>query len=125
MSAETIGKIVAVAIPLILSLITTLIEGIKAHKHKKAAKTEKEKFEAYQQMLEAANGFIVDAESFYKNLDTILKQQNMGSAGVYKKESVMNKLQSFAEGLKVNFDKDFWSKKIDELVKVTKSVNSK
>lgn len=125
MSPETIGKIVAIAVYGLVGAIISIISFFRGLKHKKEAKDAKEEQAGYQQMLDACNEYIANAETFYKNLDTVLKQQNMGTAGAYKKESVMNKLQQFAKGLNYNFDEKYWSEKIDELVKLTKDVNIK
>ena len=109
----------------LVTITTTAIGFIKAHKAKKAAKTTEEKAAANQQMLDEANKLICEAESFYKTLDTVLKSTEGTTAGAFKKESVMTKLESFAIKIGFAFDKEYWSNKIDEIVKLTKNVNGK
>lgn len=109
----------------LVTLVTTIIGFIKAHKAKKNAKTTEEAAAAKQQMLDEANKLISEAEIFYKTLDTALKATDGTSAGPYKKESVMTKLEAFAMTIGFKFDKEFWSAKVDEIVKLTKEVNSK
>ena len=75
-------------------------------------------------MLAMAQQLIVGAEATYKAFDVVMKQQN-SSAGSLKKETVATKLQTYALSNGYEFDAEFWSNKIDELVKFTKDVNAK
>lgn len=121
----TILKAVIVAIATFCTTgIPVLIKFFDALKKGKAAKTEAEREKAYTDMLAMAQSFIASAEVAFKGFDTVMKQQN-SSAGAMKKENVSTKLQAYALSKGYEFDADFWSSKIDELVKFTKEVNTR
>lgn len=140
MDAETIIKIIsAVASFLFATLIPTivlLIKKWKAYKEAKeeaaAAKTEAEKIAAEaeaekikNELLGEANSLIKEAETTYKAVDTILKNSGQAGVGAVKKDSVMTKIQAACIEKGVTFDADYWNAKVDELVALTKQVNSK
>ena len=108
---------------ILVAIVPSIIGFIKAAKNKKKAVTAEEKAVAEKLMREQAIKFIQDAEKFYKAFDTVLKQTGNGTAGVYKKDSVMSKLQAFANAADITFDADYWSKEVDNLVAMTKEVN--
>lgn len=110
---------------------TTIIGFVRAAKAKKKAKLiadEKERAEAEAKandmLREEANRLMEKAEVFYKNLDLVLKQQGE-SAGPYKKEDVMAKLQGFAIAAEIPFDYDKWSQYVDVTCRFTKILNAK
>lgn len=116
---------------LVIGLTTSIIGFVRAVKAKKAAKRiadEKEKAEAEAKandmLREEANKLMEKAEVFYKNLDVVLKQQGE-SAGPYKKEDVMAKLQGFAIASGIDFDTEKWSAYVDATCKFTKVLNAK
>lgn len=125
MNVEVIIHIIALVIGAISSAIPILMKWNKARKLKNTAISEAEKQKAHNEMLEQANSFIALAEITFDSFDKVLKDQNNGSAGSMKKESVLNKLQAFAISKGYEFDSDFWSEKIDEIVSFTKAVNRK
>lgn len=125
MTVEQILKIVYISIAFLTGAIPALIGWIQAIKNKKKAKTEEEKAIAQQEMLDKANELIANAETFFKALDSTLRTTTGETAGIYKKESVMSKLQAYAISKGIKFDADYWSAKIDEIVKLTKNVNAK
>lgn len=139
MDAYTIVKIlIAVASFCIATLIPSIIMLVKKWKAWKqakeeaaAAKTEAEKAAAVaeeakvkNELLELANTLVGDIETAYKQFDTIIKEKTGKGVGVMKKESVMTKLQAACIEKGVPFDSDFWSNKIDEIVKLTRTVNT-
>ena len=105
--------------------IPILIKWNSARKAKNNAQTEAEAKQAQLEMLEQANSFIQTAESTFSAVDTVMKAQHTGTAGALKKENVLTRLQAFALSKGFNFDVEFWSAKIDEIVAFTKSVNNK
>lgn len=139
MDAATIIKIVgAIAGVLFGTLIPTVILYVKKYK---AWKTEKEKAAAAQteaekaaaeaeaeklknELLGAANDFVVAAEQTYKDVNDILKSRGNAGCGAVKKDSVMTKLQAACIEKGVEFDSEYWSAKVDELVKLTREVNA-
>lgn len=124
LNLNDILQIIYIVVGFLTGAIPAIIGFVKAAKNKKAAKNAEEKALAEKDMITQANGFISNAETFYKSLDTLLKKQGE-SAGPYKKESVMNQLQAYASEKGITFDKEYWSEKVDSLVKFTKEVNAK
>ena len=126
MEAETIVKIVvAIATFLVAVLIPNVILLIKKWKEAKAAKTDAEKQAIYNDMRDTALKLIQEAEETYKQVDGLIKQQGGTGSGAVKKDSVMTKLQAYCIEKGLVFDADYWSKKIDEIVEMTKKVNTK
>lgn len=109
---------------LLTCLIPTVIVMINRIKAVRKAKTEAERQEALNDLKALTQGFVVDAESLYKDIDAIVKQ-NGKSCGAVKKDSVMTKIQDACLTKGVAFDKEYWSKVVDDLVTVTRQVNVK
>lgn len=135
---ETILKVVyavasaiAVAIPLVIALIANIKKKIKIGKQlaNTTDEAEKAKLEAANaaattEMLDVCDTLIAKAEELYGDVSTLLKRENK-SAGAVKKDSVMSKLQAYALEHGYDFDAEYWDKKIDEKVEMTKKVNAK
>ena len=126
-----IFQIIYTSVIIAIGATTTIIGFVRAMKAKKAAKKitdEKERAEAEAKandmLREEANKLMEKAEVFYKNLDVVLKQQGE-SAGPYKKEDVMAKLQGFAIAAGISFDAEKWSAYVDATCKFTKILNAK
>lgn len=126
MDLLTILKIVSVVLgALCTTIIPTVIALARAIKAKKAAKTEAETEAAKNDMLTHVNSLIDNAEGMYKQVDALMKANGIGSTGILKKENVLTKLQAYAIEKGYTFDLDFWSAKVDEIVKLTKKVNAR
>jgi hypothetical protein len=110
--------IVTTAVPFIIKLVPTI-------KAKRNATTEAERERAHNDMLETVNGFIADAEIAFKGFDALMRSQQNTTAGAMKKDTVLTKLQAYALAQGYEFDADYWSQKIDEIVAFTKKVNAK
>lgn len=95
----------------------------KANKERKAAKTEAEREKALNDMYATAQDLVKSAEAAFAGFDAVMKQQN-SSAGAMKKENVTTKLQAYALTHGYEYDAEFWSAKIDEIVAFTRRVNS-
>lgn len=119
-------KLILAILSIILTLISTpaFVALIKAIKARKTAETEAAKEKANADLLATAKSFISAAEVAFEGFDRMMKAQGQ-SAGAMKKDNVFTKLQAYALQNGYEFDADEWSKKIDELVKFTKSVNAK
>lgn len=109
---------------LLTVLIPTLIVMINRIKAVKAAKTEAERQAAIDEIKTLAQNFVVEAESLYKDIDAIVKQ-NGKTCGAVKKDSVMTKIQDACLTKRIAFDKGFWSAEVDNLVTMTRKVNAK
>lgn len=130
-TSMNIFQIIYICVMFVIGTTTTVIGFVRATRAKKAAKCitdEKEKAEAEAKandmLREEANKLMEKAEVFYKNLDVILKQQGE-SAGPYKKEAVMAKLQGFAIAAGLPYDAEKWSAYVDATCKFTKVLNAK
>lgn len=126
------GLLFVTIIPTIIKFVQTYKKYKAAQEAAAAAKTEAEKVAAEaeaekvkNELLDMANNLIKEAEVTYKNVDTILKQQTGTGSGAVKKDSVMTKLQAACLEKGVEFDSEYWNSKIDELVEMTKEVNTK
>lgn len=125
MDYKTIFAIIsAIASFLFVTLIPSIIALVKTVKQAKNAKTDAEKQAIYNSLLDEVNNLITNAEETYKNVDTILKAQTGKGSGAVKKELVMTKLQASCLQKGIEFDSQYWSNKIDELVAMTKTVNT-
>ena len=138
MNAESIvNMIIIVATFVITTAVPFIIGLVDANRKRKAAKkaaeeatTEAElaKAEAAHQaaindMLRQANVFVEQMEALYKSIDAIVKEQG-STTGALKKEGAMTKLQAYAIEHGYEFDAEYWSKWIDDTVKLTHNVNS-
>ena len=129
MDLETIVQVcISIMTFLIITLIPSIILMIKKWKQAKNAKTDAEKEAALNELNNEAIKLISEAEKAYLQVDELMKATNKSSSagtGELKKKSVMANLQSFCIEKGVNFDKEYWNTKIDELVALTKEVNYK
>lgn len=122
---EILTIVSTVASFLFVTLIPTIIGLVKKWKDAKAAKTDAEKQAIYNDMLNQVNTLVATAETTFSALDASLKAQGKSGCGALKKDTVMNKIQTYALTKGIDFDADYWSTKIDEVVAVTKKVNAK
>lgn len=114
-------------IGMVVSFVIALVKYIKKYK---AAKTIAEQEAALNDMKEAAQGFIADAEKLYENYTKQLVGTGVAvttsvKSGELKKKSVMSDLSQYAQGKGYVFNSEYWSKVIDDLVAMTKTVNVK
>lgn len=125
-----ITSAVFAAIPLVIALIANIKSKIKIRKQLKNCtdEVEKAKLEAANSaattdMLNVCNELIMKAEILYSDVSSLLKKEGK-SAGSVKKDSVMSKLQAYAIERNYEFDAEYWDKKVDEIVDMTKKVNA-
>lgn len=125
-----ITSAVFTAIPLVIALIASIKSKIKIRKQLKNCTDEAEKAKleaansaATTDMLNVCNELIMSAEILYSDVSSILKKEGK-SAGSVKKDSVMSKLQAYAIERNYEFDAEYWDKKVDEIVDMTKKVNA-
>ncbi len=97
------------------TLIPTIMGLVDAVKKRKAAETEAAKQSATNDMLGYLNTLIESAEELYKDVQ---------SAGKLRKEDVLSRLYSYALTKGYEYDEEYWSKKNDEIVALTKKVNA-
>lgn len=124
-----VSAFLAAAIPLAIALWTTIKKKIKLAKDLACTTDEAEKAklkaadsEATTDMLQVCNSLIANAETLYADVENLLKREGK-SAGLVKKDSVMSKLQAYALGHGHTFDAEYWDKKVDEIVELTRKVN--
>lgn len=124
---ETV-KFIIMVITFIISFAGTVtplvIKLSTANKARKAAITAAEKEKATNDMIATAQELVKSAEAAFAGFDAVMKQQN-SSAGAMKKEHVTAKLQTYALAHGYEYDAEYWSAKIDEIVAFTRDVNAK
>lgn len=119
-----IAIVASIAGLLFVTVIPTIVKYVKTWKEYKAAKTEAERQAAINEMLGYANELVAAAEETYKKVDTLLKQDGGKGSGAVKKDSVMTKLQAKCIEKGIEFDSEYWSEKVDDIVKLTRTVNA-
>lgn len=120
---QIIAIIGSVASFLFVTLIPSIIALVKNVKAAKEAKTEAERVAIKNDMLNQLRALVSAAEQTYKSVDDILKSKGQKGCGELKKQAVMSELQNYAYEKGVAFDKEYWSKQVDEVVALTKQVN--
>lgn len=117
----TIIKIVSGAIITAIPMIVAIISKCKKLK---TAKSNEEQTSAVNDIVEKAKQLIILAENTYAEVDTALKVNKLGSAGVFKKESVLSKLESYSATKGYSFTTEELSNVIEDLVSFSNTVNA-
>lgn len=120
---DLILQLCSVIIPSVAAIIGLIIGLVKSIKKYKKAKTDAEKLAAKNEIAEAAKGIVSEVEGVFNNSTSTLKSFGVNT-GALKKDSAMAKLQSFALSRNYSFDSEYWSQYVDNLVELTKSVNT-
>lgn len=105
-------------------LIPTIIVMINRIKAVRAAKTEAEKQAAINEITELMKGFCADTESYFKAYESEVKA-NGGSCAAAKQDSVLTKVLKECITRGLDYDQQYWAKKVDDYVASTKVVNAK
>lgn len=137
----TASEIVSIVIPIVAFLVgaiptvTALVVAIKKYRHSSkalesasdeaaTAKLEAERAEAVNDMTNALQRLIEQTEVLYADVASQLKSNGKSAAAV-KKDSAMVKLQAYALTKGYEFDEEYWSEQLDNMVNMTKIVNAK
>lgn len=120
---DLILQLCSVIIPSVIAIIGLVIGLVKSIKKYKKAKTEADKAAAKNEIADAAKSIVAEVEGIFNGSTSTLKTLGVNT-GALKKDSAMAKLQSFAIARSYAFDSDYWSQYIDNLVGLTKSVNT-
>ena len=123
MTTDIIIRLISAICGAIIALIPCICKIANSIKKLKNAKNEEDKLNAISDMREQMEIFIQAAEIAYKDVNASLKAKG-SSAGPIKKDSVLIKLQSYANEKNYNFDVEFWSNAIDKFVASTRNVNA-
>lgn len=111
---------------LFVTLIPSVILLIKKWKEYKNAKTGAEKEAILNEISTACVDFIKNAEEAFKPLDQAMKKENPNNGcGAVKKRDVLTQVQALCMQKGLEYDSKYWSDKVDELVEMTKKVNTK
>lgn len=89
-----------------------------------AATGELEKEKAINDMMAMVHTLVEEAEKAYNPINKMLKT-NGDTAGSMKYENVFIKLQAYALQKRYEFDADYWTTQIKNIVAFTQEVNSK
>ena len=103
--------------------IPAIIKYFTSRKKLKAAQSEAEKAAIKEEMQSQMKVFVQAAEIAFKDINETLKAKS-SSAGPIKHDSVMLKLQNYATEKGYEFDAEYWSQQINELVAITRNVNN-
>lgn len=120
MKEEIIIRLLAIALSLFSTYaIPATIGWLKSAKGKRVALK-------INKIADFANKLIVEYEEKYAVQDKILKSVDPTmSTGSMKKESVMTEIFQQCTMLGLKYDKDYWSKYINEIVDITRKVNKR
>lgn len=111
---------------LFVTLIPSIILLVKKWKEYKNAKTEAEREAVLNEISTACVNFIKDAEEAFKPLDQAMKRENPNTGcGATKKRDVLTQVQALCMQKGLEYESKYWSEKVDELVEMTKKVNTK
>lgn len=117
-------KVLAIIVALTIGFLMSLPALKKAWAAYKNAKTEEERAKAKLEIRNQLKLLVSNVEFEYKNLDSAMK--NLGSsAGVFKKEKVLSGLRDFCDKNGYEYDGEELGREIDDVVRLTKEVNSK
>lgn len=121
---ELVLQILYYVIAFLVAAIPAIIVIIRQCKKLKSATTLAEQEIAINDLTQKLNEFVQLTEEAYNGVNSALKSQGQ-TAGALKKESVMAKLQAYAINKGYEFDVEYWSKAVDDIVSMTKNVNVK
>ena len=113
-------NILTIVVPLLVSLAGFITSAIAYFKTKGKA----ERAAAFNDLYQHGLKFVQDIETSFDSFNKMLKSQG-SSAGPMKKEQVMTRLQNYALQQGYEFDEEFWSAEIDNIVAFTREVNAK
>ena len=121
-------NIIQIILSIIVGIFGTAIPFLyklsKSVKNVKNASTELEKEKATNDMIAMVNTLVAESEKAYNAIDKVLKA-NGDTAGAMKFENVFIKLQAYALQQGYEFDAEYWTTQIKNIVAFTQEVNSK
>lgn len=128
--SSALGLILTVILPLLLKAYIAFkrskVAITEANEDKLAAKEAELKAAQMLDMTNKANEIIEKLEQEFATQNAILKQaDNSLTLGPIKKECALATLSEFATDIGAKFDREYWSKAIDDIVKLTRNVNSR
>lgn len=125
MAIKDILTLVSVLLGFVTSvLIPSVIVMINRIKAVRNAKTEAEKQAAINDITELMKGFCADTESYFKAYESEVKAKG-GSCSAAKQDSVLTKVLKECITRGIDYDQQYWAKKVDDYVASTKVVNAK
>lgn len=128
--SSILGIIVTVVIPFAIKVYVSFKKSkaaiTKADADKIAAEEAERKAAQMLEMTNKANEIIESLENKFASQNAILKQVNpTQTLGSVKKECALAEMSEYATVIGATFDREYWSKKIDEIVQMTSNVNSR
>lgn len=110
---ELIASAVAGGVVFLSTVVGFIISLIKSIKNARRANQEK----ATNEIEKLTISKVLDIEKLYSQASKILHSAGL-KTGEIKKENVMNYIEAQCNEKKIDFDKDYWSNQIEELIKV-------
>lgn len=126
-----LGFVTATLIPTIIVLIKQIkrakqakCDALKAKTEEEKQRAEAEKQAAINDITELMKGFCADTESYFKAYESEVKAKG-GSCAAAKQDSVLTKVLKECITRGIDYDQQYWAKKVDDYVASTKVVNAK
>ena len=110
---ELIASAIAAGVVFLSTVIGFIISLIKAVKNAGRAKFET----ATNEIENLTISKVIDIEKLYSQVSKILHSAGL-KTGEIKKENVMNYIETQCNEKKIDFNREYWSNQIEELVKV-------
>lgn len=128
--SSILGILLTVVIPLCIKAYLAFKKGKAAITQvaadKLAAEEAERKAGCLLEMTKKANEVIEELEQKFKNQNALLKQADPSQTlGPIKKECALAELSEFASTIGANFDREYWARQVDEIVRLTRNVNSR
>lgn len=125
MAIKDILTLVSVLLGFVTSvLIPSVIVMINRIKAVRKAKTQAERQAAINDITELMKGFCADTESYFKAYESEVKAKG-GSCAAAKQDSVLTKVLKECITRGIDYDQQYWAKKVDDYIASTKVVNAK
>lgn len=127
-ATAVMGFILTVLIPFAIKIGVALKKGkakiTQSDEDRKKAVIAEENASKMLEMTKAANEIIESLEKNFATQDAILKSFDPSrTLGSVKKECALARLSEYATQIGVEFDREYWSNEIDEIVRLTRNVN--
>lgn len=126
--SAVMGFILTVAIPFAIKAFVAIKKGkaniTQAAADKLAAEEAEKQAAAMLKMTEKAQQVVEALEKRFEAQNSALKSVDSScTLGSIKQECALAELSEFAQSIGTKFDRDYWTKKITDIVQLTRNVN--
>lgn len=130
-ATAVLGFVLTVLIPFAIKIGVALKKGkakiTQSDEDRKRAEIAEQHASKMLEMTKVANEIIESLEKNFATQDALLKSFDPSSRtlGSVKKECALARLSEYATQIGVEFNREYWSNEIDEIVRLTRNVNAK